>query len=446
MNIKHLRRFFLLSIFLSLISSGKFIHATNLSIGADYLLRGVAITERDKTIKSNRYYDQRLQAYLTTDLSKDVEASVRIQSINPWGLEGSTTPLVTRYPHANGNVWVQHAYARLPHLWKDRMILTVGRQPIVWGDGKILSDDELGFNAIRAQIKSPWRGLPFDLEAFTAKINEGLTQPGDKDLHGAMLTFDSKSFKWDVMGLMEKSDGIQAYEMGASTVSVNSSKIERTIYGVRAITRLKDAYLKGEYYIQRGDVRREPAAKDLTLGGDAYVIGLGGKQNTTKFGRFGAILEYSVGSGDKASTPEKDEAFRPGFSSRWSGLERKGYGRYFAATFSDAYSPSQPFAPVTTSNDGLPAGISGIQSAHFGMESTPWSQWTFSLDYYQYKGQRNVSGEKELGTEFDYGFVYRYSGLINVRGSINVFNPGEAFDETTRQKAQASHIELELKF
>ena len=439
----HLRSLLLTSFLLLSFSP---LRAANLSLGADYLLRGVAVTERDRTIKSSRYYDQRLQAYLTTDLSKDVEATVRVQSITPWGLEGSTTPLVTRYPHANGNVWVQNAFARLPHIWNDRIIVTVGRQPIQWGDGKILSDDDLGFNAIRAQIKSPFRRIPFDLEGFTAKINEGLNQPGDKDLHGAMLSFDSKSFRWDMMGLIEKSDGNQLYEMGAETTPVVASSIERIIYGVRAITRLKDAYLKGEYYLQKGSVVRLPNAVDIDLGGSAYVVGLGGKQNTAKFGRFGAILELSVGSGDTGSTGGEDEAFRPSFASRWSGLERKGYGRYFATTFSDAYSPSQPFAPVTSDNDGLPEGTSGIQSVHFGMESTPWSQWTFSLDYYQYKAQKNLSGKKELGTEFDYGFVYRYSGLVSVRGSINVFNPGEAFDEVTRRKAQASNIELELKF
>jgi hypothetical protein len=71
-------------------------YATSLSIGADYTLRGVSVEERDKTIRSNKYYDQRLQGYLITDLSQDVEATLRIQSISIWGLEGSTTPLRNR--------------------------------------------------------------------------------------------------------------------------------------------------------------------------------------------------------------------------------------------------------------------------------------------------------------------------------------------------------------
>lgn len=248
------------------------------------------------------------------------------------------------------------------------------------------------------------------------------------------------------MGLWEKSGGTENYEMGAETAPVVSSNLERLIYGVRAKANLKDAYLKGEYYLQSGSLRRDPVSKDIKFGGDAYIIGLGGKQNTEKFGRFGAVLEIASASGDDPNTPEKDEAFRPTYAARWDGLERRGYGRYFAATLSDAYSPTDPFAPASSVNDGLPLGLSGIQSIRFGIEATPWSKWTFQFDYFQYKAQKALVGPKELGTEFDYGFVYRYSGLVNLRGTMSTFTPGEAFDETTRQKASWSGLEFEIRF
>jgi hypothetical protein len=434
--------------------------ATSLSLGADYNLRGVAITQADNTLHGSRYYDQQLQAYLTTDLSKDVEASVRVQSITPWGVEGSSRTIASRYPDANGRLWVQNAYARMPHIWKDRITMTVGRQPIQWGDGRILSDDDLGFDAIRAQVKSPFRRIPFDLEGFTAKIEDGIDRRGDKDLNGVKLGFDSRVYHWEMMGLFENSNGDQDYQVGSSTNAFAASHVKRVIYGVRAITRVKDAYIKGEYYQQAGDVKPSAVgSSDVKLGGSAFVVGVGGKQNTAKFGRFGAVLEYSEGSGDDTNTPGKDEAFRPTFASRWSGLERKGYGHYFAANFSDAYSATQPFADASGSNSGVPGGISGIQTVHFGIDSTPWSQWTFSLDYFQYKGQKsngaialavpagqNHGEGKELGTEFDYGFEYRFSGLVIVRGNMSVFTPGAAYNPDTAQKAKFSSIEMSLKF
>lgn len=443
MNHKLSIRFLALGLLLSISNQAG---ATTLSLGADYLLRGVSVTPHDKSFTNNRYYDQRLQGYLITDLSKDVEATIRVQSITPWGLEGSTTSLATRYPNANGNLWVQNAFVRMPNIWKNRIIVTAGRQPIVWGDGHVLSDDELGFNAIRVQVKSPWRRVPFDTDFFTAKIAEGLNAPGDIDLHGGMLSFDSKSYHWELLGLIEKGDGSDNYQMGGETIPVTSGKLQREIYGARAITRLRDAYLKGEYYMQGGSFERGVNKTKYKLSGRAYSIGLGAKQNTEKWGRFGAAADYSEGSGDDPNSPTEDEAFRPTFASRWSGLERTGYGRYFAATFSDAFSPGTPFAPVESTNTGLPLGTSGIQAIHFGMEATPWSQWTFLFDYYQYKAMKNLSGKKDLGNEFDYGFIYRYSGLVNVRGNMSTFSPGEAFPEATRQKASYSTIQLDLKF
>jgi hypothetical protein len=335
---------------------------------------------------------------------------------------------------------------RLPNIWNGRIILTAGRQPIVWGDGQILSDDDLGFDALRVHMNSPFKSFDFDVDAFTAKISETQRAQKDTDLHGVVLGYDQETFRWEFMGLFENNKNPGSYEVGADTTAFSATSVERMIYGVRVISNLKDAYLKGAYYMQSGKVKKFNGGTDLDLGGSAYMVGLGGKQDTRKFGRFGALLEYSEGSGDSVGTPGKDEAFRPTFAHRWSGLERTGYGRYFAATLSDAYSPDAPFGDASASNDGLPPGASGIQSAHFGVELTPWAAWTFAVDYFQYKALRNISGPKELGTEFDYSLEYRYSGLVTFRAVTSVFTPGKAFDETYRKKAGRSDAEIVIHF
>ena len=66
--------------------------ANSLSLGADYLLRGVTVAEQDKNQPDLSYYDQSLSAYLITDLSKDVEATVRVKS----------TCFSERMPHSSG--------------------------------------------------------------------------------------------------------------------------------------------------------------------------------------------------------------------------------------------------------------------------------------------------------------------------------------------------------
>jgi hypothetical protein len=186
-----------------------------LSIGADYNLRGVSITPQEKSQPGLDYYDPRLQAYMIADLSQDVEATVRIQSITPWGAETSSSTLATRYPNANGTPWVQNAFVRLPRLLNDKVVVTVGRQPIIWGDGHILSDDQLGFNAVRVQAKSPFRWVDFDIEGFTAKISDGLQSGDDTDLHGAMLGFNRDVVRWEVMSLWEKKRPVAGLSTGS---------------------------------------------------------------------------------------------------------------------------------------------------------------------------------------------------------------------------------------
>ncbi|OVE77667.1 hypothetical protein BVX98_02060 [bacterium F11] len=438
------------------------VKATNLSLGADYLLRGVSVGKRDKNQKDIDYYDSQLSAYLITDLSRDVEATIRVQSITPWGLENSTSALASRYPNANGNLWVQNAFIRLPNIWEERITVIAGRQPIVWGEGAILSDDDLGFNAIRVQIKNPlsafnWLGplrkWEFDIDAFSAKINEGLQNAGDTDLHGVKVGYDqpwnafneSNVIRWDVMSLWEDNQADHTYQVGSSsTTTLAATKVKRQIMGIRAKGTLRDAYIFGEYYRQSGDIFY--SNQKIGLKGEAYRFGLGGKANTKKIGRFGAVLEISEGSGDDPGTEGDDEAFRPTYASRWTGLERKGYGRYFAASFSDVYSSTTPFAEVNSINDGLPPGVSGIQTIHFGVESTPWAKWTFSFDYFLYKAIENLGGQKDLGTEFDYALEYRYSGLVTFRGTFNQFRPGESFSIDTKENATLSSFEIDLRF
>ncbi len=419
--------------------------ANSLSLGADYLLRGVTVSERENTTKRLSYYDQQLKAYLITDLSKDVEATVRVQSITPWGLENASTTFTTRYPNSQGNLWLQNAFVRLPNIWDDRVIATIGRQPMRWGDGLILSDDDLGFDALRLQFKSPWRYLPVDFDGFTAKINETLLTTNDTDLHGLVMGFDRNLTRWEFMGLWEKAGNVGAYEAGAETAPVTAQKLDHLIYGARARVNLKDAYLKGEYYVQTGSVKR-PGGKDINLKGSAYALGIGGKQNSTRWGRFGAQLDYAVGSGDDPSTPGDDESFRANFAHRWSGLERSGWGKYAAANFSDIRSSTSPFANASGANSGLPSGTSGIQTINFAIDATPWSQWTFSFAYLTFKAQKNLVGKKDLGTEFDYGVEYRFSGLVTMRGSYATFIPKGAFNEVTRTKASMGAFDVDLRF
>jgi hypothetical protein len=95
-------------------------------------------------------------------------------------------------------------------------------------------------------------------------------------------------------------------------------------------------------------------------------------------------------------------------------------------------------------NDGLPPGTSGIQTIHLGLEATPFSQWTLQFDYCTFKADKNLSGKKDLGTELDYGIVYRFSGLVTFRGSYNTFIP--KYEDPDKQKAHMGNLEANVRF
>lgn len=405
-------------------------------MGLDYRLRGIMTQNNDmdnSTSDSLNYYSHSARFYMTSWLNEDVEASMRLQSINIWGQEGSTTPLQTRYPDANGAPWVEEAYIHLPHMFWKKVDVVLGRQEIVLGDGLIVSDDDMGFNAIRMQAELPWR---FDLDVFTAKINESLRGAEDFDLNGAVLGTDRRHNRWEFGWIQEQNRADSTYVIGGGTAAANG--FLRRFYDIRLYGNLKDAYYKLEYAMQSGEANMA-GGTNVKLKGHAEKLELGAQTDNVKWGRFGVRALYALGSGDDMGTPNQDEAFRPTFSKRWDGLQRSGFGRQYAATVSDAYSNSDPFSPTAT---GLPPGFSGIKTMGLGIFSTQGVKWTGAIDYFLYNALTKPTGKNDLGAELDAAVTFRYTGFVTFELGAAYFFPGEAYGElasrVTRYTAEAN--------
>jgi hypothetical protein len=405
---------------------------TSLNLGMDYRLRGVSVDNNDLDNATNdrfSYYSQNVRAYLTSWLNQDVEASLRLQSLNIWGLEGSASAPVTRYPKSDGTPFVEEAYIHLPHaLWK-RVDLVLGRQEIVLGDGLLVSDDDLGFNAIRARAELPWDA---DADAFTAKITEALGANDDFDLYGAVLGLTREHNRWELAWVQERNNAPSPYILGASTAT--STKVLRRFYDLRLFGNLKDAYYKAEVALQSGEAKLL-SGQEVSIKGSGHKLELGAETDDFKWGRFGVRGVYADGSGDDEGTPGTDEAFRPTFSRRYDGFQRVGYGSHFAATLSDAYDRSAPFAAALPAT-GLPLGVSGIRTMGLGIFSTQGVLWTGSLDYYAYTSRTKLAGKNDLGAELDAEVVYRYTGFVTFRLGMAYFFPGEVFGALASRAAR----------
>jgi hypothetical protein len=187
---------------------------------------------------------------------------------------------------------------------------------------------------------------------------------------------------------------------------------------------LKDAYYNVEFALQSGEAEL-PTVGTVKMKGTGQKLELGAQTDTPKYGHFGVRALYADGSGDKASTPNIDEAFRPTFSKRWDGLQRTGYGALMGATLSDVYNQNAPFDANTT---GLPpGGYSGIKTIGLGLFTVRNVLWTGSLDYYVYETRSKPFGLKDLGTEWDAQLTYRYTGFVIFKLGLSYFFPGQIY-------------------
>jgi len=437
--------FFSLSVLMNagLVSVG---YAISLDLGADDTVRAIAEEGKTSNEPSPAYFTQRLQLYMGTKLSKDVEAQFKLQSITPWGLEGSTTAAAvqnTRYPSANGTPWIQTAFVRVPKIFNEPIQLTIGRQPIAWGDGLVLTDDELGFDAIRLQAASPWHGIPLDSDLFYAKINEGLNR--DFGLAGVLLGIGTeKTRRLEVYWLDEENGSGTPYQAGSETATVTSSQISRRFLGVRLAGMIKSAYYKLEYARQSGFARR--FGSDPTLQGSALTFGTGGTLALRRLGQANGFFNFAMGSGDSPGDGTKDGAFRPTFAHRWDGLERSGYGRYFAATVSDAFSTGALFSNSSSAQTGLPPGTSGLQIIGGGIGYSPTPPLKGTVAFFNYKSKENlIASSNSLGSEADFELSYQFTGFLSFRGTYARFAPGDAFSPNL-QTAHLTELEAQLHF
>ncbi len=432
---RHFKRIIKNSFWIILVICSQNVYAefTSLNIGLDYRLRGISIENNDfqsDTADHLNYYSHRARFYMTTWLNQDVEASLRLQSINIWGLEGSNTPM-TRYPNADGTPWVEEAFIHMPRFAWEKIDLIVGRQPLIIGDGLLVSDDQLGFNAIRARTQLPqysWFPWKIDVDIFTAKIQESLESGDDSDLLGMVLGTDRDKSRWEFSWIQERNDADTPYTLVNTTYT--AARTFRQFYGIRLSSNLKDAYYKIEIALQSGDAvlqRTGQPDQNITLEGIGQKLELGAQTDSVKFGRFGVNAVYAVGSGDDAGTDNIDESFNPTFGKSWDGLQRTGYGTHYAATLSKAYDRDNPFG---TGTSGLPLGYSGIKTMGLGIYSTQKVRWTGALNYYTFESRTKPLGKNDLGAELDAHITYRYTGFVVFKVGMALFFPGSVYGDT----------------
>lgn len=402
------------------------IHSASLDLNIEYRLRGVSLTNPDynpKVRDSSSYYENRLRVTIDGSPVEHIRIVTRIQSLGLAGgstaytLVGGTT--TARYPHTGSQPWIENAYIQLDEVSNLPLTLTIGRQPFLYGSGFIFADDELGFTA----IKGTWHFTKqFTLDAFTAKISEARTGENDMDAYGIVVNSEKLRSRW-MVGLFLERDRSGSKIKNVSTTLINKYFLE---YYLKKD--LAGAFYSVNIAVQRGSIEyTDPMAANQKYRGMKkfkvdkifdYLKPLGfmfegGLQSYGNdiTGPMRVHAAWGVGTGDDGGTIVENEAFTPSRGHRYDGMERVGYGEFYAATLYDAY-PS------------LPAGYTGLQIIKFGGSISPFAAVKIGIDYFIFDAQQAPpGGAKEMGRELDFSLRYPYSTYITIKASYALFFP-----------------------
>ncbi len=437
--------------------------ATKLDIGAEYRLRGIQLNnptyaselpiDTGKTINYS-YYSNRAKVYVKGKFDSGVEIGTVLQAI---GVSGSTGPILNRYPDEKFVPFIENAYLKANDVMDWPINLTFGRQPYAWGNGMLLSDDDLGFNGIRADI-GPYWGVRSYL--FAAKAQDKLIGELNSDIYLGGLSYDFGIHKVLLGTILEKDQTGSNYtdiskimdNPSSSTNSVTSDKISRQFIDLQISARLeKGAFYNLEYVMQRGSA--EVPGRSIKLSGSALSFEGGFDFIHPRYKRMILAFVFMQGSGDKSSTSDENEKFNPSFGHKYDGLEYSGYGDFFAATPYSFFNQDKIILPVKIgdkiiSQHNYTTMFSGLRMFGFRGSVNPWEPFTAGLEFYIFtaletpdirNGAPTTIDDNEIGREMVISASYLYSNRLKF-----LLRWGKLFPSVNLNNIGSSRITFEV--
>jgi hypothetical protein len=442
--------------------------AANLDVSASYKLRGVAVSNlelRQNAAGSNKH----------SFLSDDARLGVAVRKIrlpgkvggedatmdlglvlHAIGVSGSTASVASPfsraalyYPRTDQTPFIENAYVRVRGLWALPLEYTLGRQTFRLGSGLLLDDDGAGLTGATVRGELPWWGMKAEGFIFADRNPLNTSAPNPLTLFGASLDVPTEG-TWQFMQLFEK-DGSNQMVYGCSYTGnpdagtgCRVSKAFRSFTSARYQISYGPLVFDGEAALQKGVATPTgvtPAPNHITYNGNAQVVRMKWKQRLYKSGE--GIMRVSVarGSGDKPGTPTRDEAFFPSRGRRHNGLERTGFGDFFAATPYDAYGGNYS----STTASGLPSGNSGIMVVGAGYTPPAYRGFNLDVDYYLFQAERVLGGSRTLGMEWDVRLRYPIMEQLQLAASMAYFKAGKIIDPS-RSVSRKYSFELSGRF
>jgi len=391
----------------------------------------------DDTDDGGLFWPYRVRIAAEGKFAKNITAWIEFQNA---GVAGNESPFRTGSDEFNDTGVSAELYQgniNIGHLWSDKFNVRIGRQEIVAGNELLLGDLDFYAGLSHDGLAGSWNFKKWNLMVwYTRPLEDSVSTldaaflPPDQLFLGPGNTihFWGGYANWTIhkdqtidvylMDVAERSttgsfsDGFNFQTIGARYAHDNPAK--------------KGLFWNVEYAVQAGDADHV-AGTAIDASGKVGEGWIGwnfkaGKNTHRVYGRL------EMATGDKASSPDKDEGFIPLFGDFHN---RTGRGDWFQ---------------LSDTTTGLAGGVAGGLTAtgigytgNFGDKSEFGAQaWKYTLD-------QKVGGDDDLGSALDVWYGYNYSRNLNFVASLSQLNPGNVLetaaggvsDSVTRLYAQA---------
>jgi hypothetical protein len=285
--------------FLSLIIVSSLVYAADVDVGDDIDFEYRFYGRKDTFEYSE--FRQRIRLYLNGYLDNGIEIAATLHSA---GVMNSTRTVVT-YDGADINnltPYFEHAYIKINDYYGYPLDISLGKLPINWVEGILISDRQLGLPALMLQAKALY---DIDLEAYHCRTRDEIL-----DISGIQGTGARAVKDWGIRRL----ELDYTYEKYLGTADT-----KRKIYGAYFRRKLH----KGLEYSAFGYIMKGKKAQESFSG---RALGAYGKFEgvVDPIGKGGAWIRYILGSGDYE---DDEKGFLPILGSVEASLIGDYYGR-----------------------------------------------------------------------------------------------------------------------
>ncbi|PCI34839.1 MAG: hypothetical protein COB53_11590 [Elusimicrobia bacterium] len=423
-------------------------NAAKLDITTEYRIRAMAYTNLNLDPLANvdrSFLSQSarlgfaIKNITLSDNKAEPETMDVVLKLRAIGVAGSTTSfqppfdvIANQYPNTAFIPFMENAYVRVNNLGGYRWTFTAGRMNYTLGSGLLLDDNGAGLTGFTAKTQVPWGDFKAEAFGFSAWNSQGT--PNSLTVVGLSLEKRGQDGIWQWNHLFEKDRTEQLFPVNGCAGGCLVSKVQNYFSSVRYKMRYKAIIFDGEAAIQLGAATptgAAPLGNHITTNANAQVVRAKWKQTFYKDIRGITRIILARGSGDDPGTPTTNEAFRPSHGKRFDGLERVGFGQFFATTPYDAFGGQS-----TATASGLQTGASGIITVGFGITPPSYKGWVLDFDYFLYQAERNTKAARTLGSEVDFTLRYDFRERFQIHATAAFFQSGGAVStvETTARR------------